>query len=459
MGSKRLTTMIARWGAGSILALSAMGITPVGITPAAADFDDALRAYGTVTNGQVDQSKVAEALDLWHKYAVAGDVLSRQILGDIYSNRPIYGTDEDGKEIVLTQPEDTKFIIEDKVKALAWYTIAATHEFDDFSQQPNFRQINARVRAQSRIPELKKTMTTDEVDRAEREVVNILGSQSEFDLFRLGEMYQSGNGLPKDNVEALKYYNLALSRARNSNQYAAKSKNALLTIMTQDEIDLAEDLARSWEPPLPDALTGPSPRSIELENQNRVLRERQVALAIEEIEREFSKGNDHVIQNALAALGLYLGPIDGDMGPQTRQAIQRFQYILVEEDDDLSADQKADVRTGTLTPMQKVALVGRAASVNHPQSQYIYGVMHAEGIGVPVDGEEAVRWLKRSSSFGYPLAHFALGKYYRKGIYGDNPVGPSRAEASFHLGQAAALGFKPAQKELNELYEFNFQRD
>ena len=454
MGSKRVNSKVARVFGVSSLALMAMGVTP-----AAADFDDALRAYATEANGQVDQAKVAEALDLWHKYAVAGDILSRQLLGDVYSNQPVFQTDENGKATRLTLPQDTGIIAEDKIKALAWYTIAATHDFEDFSQQPDFRQINARVRAQTRIPALKATMTTTQVDRAHEEVITILGSQSEFDLYRLGLMYQSGNGLPKNNVEALKYYNLALSRARNANQYAAERKNFLLTIMTKEEVEEANELTRSWQPPLPEALQGPSPRSIELEEQNRILRERQLALAIEEIEREFTSANDHVIQNALAALGLYLDEIDGEMGPKTRKAVERFQFILVEEDENLTAEEKRNVMTGKLSPVQKVALIAQAAQVNHAQSQYIYGVMHAEGIGVPVDGDEAVRWLKRSASFGYPLAHYALGKYYRSGIYGDNPVAPSRADASFHLGQAAALGYDPAQKELNELYEFNFAND
>lgn len=455
MGSKRFSKMATRVAAVSCLALSAFGLG----TPAFADFDDALRAYATRSNGQIDQAKVAEAMDLWHKYAVAGDVLSRQILGDLYSNQPIFTQPLDGDTYGIPLPEETGVIAQDNVKALAWYIIAATHDFDDYSQQPDFRQINARIRAQERIPQLKAIMTTEQVVAAEIQVVNVLASQSEFDLYRLGQMYQSGNGLPKDNVEALKYYKLATNRARNSNQSAAKAANFLLTVMTEEEIESADMLASEWEPPLPEALTTKSPRTIELENKLRLLGERQAAMAINELEKEF-KGNDHLIQNALASLGLYLGPIDGEVGPETRNAIKKFQYLLVEEDQNLTIQQKADVATGSLTVMQKVALMERAAKVNHPQSAYIYGVMNAEGIGIPVNGEEAVKWLKKSASFGYPLAHYALGTYYRDGIFGDNPITPSKAEASYHLGQAAALGFDKAQKELVELnYEFNYAHD
>jgi TPR repeat protein len=452
MGSNRFSKVMGRVAATCSLAF-------VAVAPAAADFDDALRAYSARNNGQVDPTKVAEAMDLWHKYANAGDVLSRQILGDLYSNQPIYVHSLTKGDFRIPLPEETGIIRDDKVQALAWYTIAATHDFDDYSQQPDFRMVNARQRARDRVPELKATMTTEQVLRAQEMVVTILSSQSAFDLYRLGRMYQAGNGLQKNNVEALKYYRLASSRARNANQNAMQQANLLVTLMSREEIDEADRLAREWQPPLPEVYNGQSPLLAEIENQQRALDNKRLALAIGEIEREFANKNEHVIQNSLAALGLYLGPIDGSVGPKTRQAIERFQYNLVEMDDTLTPEQKRDVMTGELTPMQKVALVGAAAEVNHPQSQYIFGIMHAEGIGVPVNGEQAVRWLKKSADFGYPLAHYALGRYYRKGIYGDDPVPPSRSEASFHLGQAAALGFDPAQKELTELYEFPYAQD
>ena len=460
MGSKRISTK----GLRALFAGTVMGIAVA--TPAAADFDDALCAYATpAAGGGIDQAKVAEAMDLWYKYAVAGDVLSRHVLGDLYSNAPIYTQTVDAdtpacRDLDIPSPEETGVISEDPVQALAWYTIAATHNFDDYSQKPDFRQINAKTNAQLRLPELRATMTTEQVEAAQQEVVNILSGQTEFDLFRLGAMYQSGNGLPKNNVEALKFYTLATNRARNSNQSAARAANYLMTLMTSEEIGASKKLANEWEPPLPAAFNQASPHLVELENKNRLLLERQAALSIEKLEREFNAKNEHVVQNALAALGLYLGEIDGSVGPETRNAIKRFQYTLVETDDSLSLEDKRDIQTGTLTVMQKVALIERAARANHPQSQYIYGIMHAEGIGRTVDGKEAVKWLKNSANFGYPLAHFALGTYYRDGIYGDNPVRPSKSEASLHFGQAAALGYEPAQKELVELnYEFNYIHD
>ncbi|WP_158548430.1 SEL1-like repeat protein [Parvularcula marina] len=449
MGSKRFAPRNAL--------LAGVSLAVAGIfTPAFADFDDALRAYSYHPNGQIDQAKVLEALDLWRKYAIAGDVQSRQVLGDVYSNQSVNGCSSDSRDLAGPKPVDTGVIQEDKVRALAWYTIAATHDFEDYSQKPDFCEINARARAQTRVPQLKSVMTTEQVEKAEDLVVTLLSSESEFDLYRLGVMYQTGNGMPKNNVEALTYYNLASSRALNANPNAVKAASFLKTIMTREEIEEADKKAREWQPPLHDAFQGPSPIAVDIENQTKVLQARRTALAIAEIEANFAEGNEHLVQGALAALGLYLDDIDGTRGPKTIAAIKRFQYNLVEDDENLSEEQKRDSMTGVLTPPQKVKLIERAASVNHPQSQYIYGVMYAEGIGVPVNGEQSVRWLKKSASFGYPLAHFALGKYYRQGIYGDDPIEPSRSEAAHHLGQAVALGYKPAEKALEELYTYDY---
>ena len=445
------------------ISLLAAGIT----TPALADFDDAMRTYSE-HSGQIDQAKVREAVDLWRRYALAGDVLSRYILGDLYSNQSLYdckgpvpddgnnkrAKDEDRQSPPL--PSETGAIEISKVEALAWYLMASTHDFETHNQQPDFRMINCKARAETRVHELMTEMSDDQVRMSRQMLVNLLSSQSEFDLFRLGQLYQSGKGLPKDNIEALKYYIVASTRMRNSNPHAVRASGRLKKIMSRDDIETAEEEARLWMPPLPDTYTNPNPVLTQIENQTRALDERRLALAIEEIEREFSDRNEHLVQGALASLGLYLGPIDGARGELTRKAIQRFQYNLVEDNPDLTEEEKRDGMTGELTPAQTVALIGAAADVNHPQSQYIFGVMHAEGIGVPVNGKRAVKWLNKSAAYGYPLGHYALGQYYREGIWGEDPIPPSRTEAAHHFGQAAALGYRPARKALEELYEFGY---
>ena len=421
----------------------------LGLSAARADYHDALRAYAFDAQGQIDRTEVAEALDMWRKYALAGDVLSRHVLGDLYSHKPIE------TDLAVPLPEDTGVVPYDPVEALAWYSIAATHDFDDFNQSPDFDRVNARVRARARLGELRAEMTDEQVEAAEERLIQLLSAGSAFDLYRLGVLHQTGEGLPKDNTRALMFYKLAQSRNLNSAGVAAEAAGFLMSIMEEDDVALAGRLAERWQPPLPGNLTGPSPYQVALQQDIERLQALRAEPLFERMEKQF-QGNEHLIQNALAALGLYLGPIDGAVGPGTRDAIRKFQYTLVEDNDALTAEEKRDVQTGRLTVAQKLELIERAAGRGHPQSQYVYGIMNADGIGVPTNGQAAESWLKRSASFGYPLAHFALGEYYTRGIQGESPLRPSRGQASYHYGQAAALGYEPAKAALVKLeYEFN----
>jgi TPR repeat protein len=422
---------------------------------AAADYYDALRAYAFDSQGRLDRTDVAEAVDMWRKYALAGDILSRQILGDLYSHQVL---ESDLSGLTLPKPEDTGVVPNDPVEALAWYSIAATHDFDDFNQVPELIHVNARAKARARLPQLRAEMTGEQVAAAEQRVVEILSAGSAFDLYRIGVMHQTGEGLPKGNKKALMFFKLAQSRNFNSSAAAADAAGFLMSIMSRDAISEATKLAEEWEPPLPDHARGRSPRQVAIEEDLIRLRALQAGPAFERLEDQF-KGNEHLLQNALAALGLYLGQIDGKVGPGTRDAIRRFQYSLVEEDDSLTLEEKKDVQTGVLTVEQKLALIRRAAERQHPQSQYVYGVMHAEGIGVPVSGAEAEQWLKQSADYGYSLAHYALGEYYAQGIQGETPLKASLSQASFHYGQAVGLGYQPARDALVKLnYEYNTPR-
>ena len=433
-----------------LIAKAAMGIAVAAGLPGAAlaDYDDALRAYAFDASGQMNRTDVAEALDMWQKYARAGDILSRQVLGDLYSHQALE------TDAAVPHPEDTGIVPLDRVEALAWYAIAATHDFEGYNQTPSMADVNARARARARLPALRAELTDDAVKAAEARVVEILSAGSAFDLYRLGVMAQQGHGLPKDNAQALMFYKLAQSRNFNSSARAADAAGFLMSIMDAPDIERASLLAEEWEPPLPDHARGKSPRQVAIERDLIRLRALQAEPQFAKLEDQFS-GNESLLQNALAALGLYLGEIDGKVGPGTRDAIRKFQYTLVEDDDTLTTDEKRDVQTGTLTVAQKLELVRAAAERGHPQSQYVYGVMQAEGIGVPIDGAAAADWLGRSAAYGYSLAHFALGEYYARGIQGERPLRPSVAQASYHYGQASALGYAPAGDALTKLrYEF-----
>ena len=75
-------------------------------------------------------------------------------------------------------------------------------------------------------------------------------------LIWLGDAYAEGKGVPKDYVEAHKYYDLAASQARQGElelsgvyrDLADKKKRELASRMTTAEIAEAQKSAREWKP-------------------------------------------------------------------------------------------------------------------------------------------------------------------------------------------------------------------
>jgi TPR repeat protein len=64
------------------------------------------------------------------------------------------------------------------------------------------------------------------------------------------------------------------------------------------------------------------------------------------------------------------------------------------------------------TSMPKLWLAARyvrqAAEIGLPEAQHRLGLLYADGLGVPKDQREAVLWLSKAKSSGYPLAGIAL---------------------------------------------------
>ena len=125
----------------------------------------------------------------------------------------------------------------------------------------------------------------------------------------------------------------------------------------------------------------------------------------------------------------------------------------------MSDGDKQAVVTGVLTPRQTVELFEDAAKSGHPMSQYVLGIMHVRGIGVEQNGQEAVKWLdKAATENNLAIAHYALGVVYRDGTTGLNEVSPDERKSAYHLAQASALGYKPANDALRRL-SFEYTRD
>lgn len=431
---------------------------------ASAQYDNALEAYLNSPAASSPATAVSGALDIWQKSALAGDVRSAQVLGDVYSNAVIDDVDND--DTAPLKPSETGVVPLDLVSALAWYTIAATHDFIAYNQtNPLPEEINARAIAQLRLPQMRGQMKDDDVEKAEAMVVNLLAGGSQFDLLRLGRMYARGNGLEKNNVEALMHFYLARGRGRGANSEAVAEVNAIEKLMAQSQIETARTRADDWRPPLPQnyaELTRTEQRdALRLtELQYQELRAALVAL-----DEEF-EGNERVTQRALRALGFYwVDTIDGNLRSRaSRDAISRFVaslYIDQRPDPDAPLTDKEQAKiddisnTGTLTELQRVELMRRAAARNHPPSMHIYGVMLGRGIGVQKDGQAAIEILKAAAQQDYALAHYSAGLFYANGITAARPLDQSVRGACFHLSRAAVLGYSPANKDLKTYCRFD----
>ncbi len=392
-----------------------------------ADYAMGLVAY---ENGQYDQ-----AIDIWQRFAVAGDVRSKKILGDVYSGKIL----EEGGEAATPLEE----IPVNNVEALKWYTLAAFHDFTAY-QNPTAEEVNARILASQRLPDIRFRMSNGDVKKAEKLVSETFERGSPFDIYRLGKLYQEGSGLAKNNIKALQMFYLAKARGVGE---ASAAYEYLEPLMNPKETKAAVEAAAKWQPPLPIEHTGQTSQQKELARLKKELEELKLEEALEAV----VDIDVELVQRALRSLGFYFGTVDNKAGPATRAAIRRFQYSQVKANKVMSAEEKEAVKTGELSARQTVTLFKLAAKNEHPYSQYVYGIMHARGIGVEQNGKEAVTWLTKAAGDDLALAHNALGVLYRDGSTGLNEITPDKSKAALHFSRAFALGYKPAGESLRRL--------
>ena len=151
-----------------------------------------------------------------------------------------------------------------------------------------------------------------------------------------------------------------------------------------------------------------------------------------------------VLQQALRALGHYEGNLDGELSPQTRAAIRKFQREREEDE------------TDTLTPEQNVSLICSAAETSRDLvSETTLGIMYATGLGVEQNMDRAQYWLMQASNQHYADATYNLAVLYGTGIILDSyrlcdvPRAPEQADK--YLQEAASQG-QPIAVALEQRY-------
>ncbi len=79
-------------------------------------------------------------------------------------------------------------------------------------------------------------------------------------------------------------------------------------------------------------------------------------------------------------------------------------------------------------------------------AQYYLGFMYFEGLGVPKNDAEAVKWYRKAADQGIARAQYELGLMYFRGL----GVPRDRAEAYFWWTLAAARGYRKASEWLKK---------
>jgi Putative peptidoglycan binding domain/Sel1 repeat len=136
-------------------------------------------------------------------------------------------------------------------------------------------------------------------------------------------------------------------------------------------------------------------------------------------------------QHALTALGHYDGPINGQLGPQTRAAIRKYQRERSEDETDI------------LTPLQITHLICNAAETTRDLvSENTLGVMYTVGLGVEQNIDKAQQWLTDAANRRHADSQYNLALLYGTRIILDSyrlcdvPRAPEQAEK--YMQEAAA---------------------
>jgi uncharacterized protein len=187
--------------------LALMVACSLGTAAQAGPLQDAQAAY--------DRGKYAVALDLWQPLAEQGDPDAQTGLGNMYLGG--YG------------------VARDEASAMVWFRKAAEQG-----------HANGRLSLGSLYYVRKEYGTAATWYRQAAEQGNAVAE------IRLARQYADGMGLPRDNVQALKWFTIAAARAGDSyaRTNAAKGRDAMAMKMTPGQIDEAERLAREWKPSL-----------------------------------------------------------------------------------------------------------------------------------------------------------------------------------------------------------------
>ena len=255
----------------------------------------------------------------------------------------------------------------------------------------------------------------------------------------LGVMYSEGEGVVKNDVEAIKWFR----KAAEQNVLAAQFNLGIMYSagrgVLKDHVKAIEWLRRSADQGFPDS-------------QNQIGNMYNVGLGVSKNQVEAVKWYRKSAEQFFAPAQNNLGSmyIDGH-GVKKDITVGTNWLIKAADQGNLTAKHSLCVIFGTVYNTKKNYIEAlkwchQAAEKGDAESQNLLGKMYTSGDGVTVNYIEAVKWYRKAAEQGFAVAQYNLGYFYAEG-WG---VSQDYEKAVYWFKKSADQGFALAQKALNE---------
>jgi TPR repeat protein len=261
--------------------------------------------------------------------------------------------------------------------------------------------------------------------------------------FNLGLMYATGEGVPKDAAEAVKWYRLAADQNHPRAQF-----NLGLLYATGEGVPKDTAEAVKWYRKAADQGDAWAQSNLGLMYADGDGVPKDAAEAVKWYRMAADQGHAQSQFN----LGLMYATGEG-VPKDAAEAVKWYRkgadqgHALAQCDLGL---RYANGEGVTKDAAEAVKWLRLAADQGNAWAQAGLGDMHAKGEGVPKDAAEAVKWLRLAADQGNAWAQFSLGRMYANG----EGVPKDTAEAVKWYCKAADQGAAQAQCNLGRMYYF-----
>jgi TPR repeat protein len=259
--------------------------------------------------------------------------------------------------------------------------------------------------------------------------------------FRLGDAYNTGEGVSKDDVEAVRWYRKAAEQGH------AKSQNEL-GFCYRDGVGVSKDLSEAFQWFRKAAEQGLA----EAQNELGFCYHEGEGVPQDDVEavKWFRKAAEQGHAMAQNTLGAHYQR--GEGVPQDDVEAVKWYRKAAEQGDATAQDNLGHCYhrgEGVLQDeVEGVRWFRKAAEQGHAEAQNTLAICYDHGLGISQDYGEAVKWYHKAAVQGHALAQNYLGMCYRDGVL----VAKDDLEAVKWFRKAAEQEFAYAQFNLGFCY-------